>query len=111
MISSSPSRICVRLSLTVDQLEDVVENEERTTLGHQMEGLGVVHGALLLIDLGHVSISRVFCALAKPYQELAGHQNEDAAASTGLGIKGCDLVLHLLERETLQIKENVRMRY
>lgn len=39
---------------------------------------------------------------ARTYQELSSHQHEDAAASAGLGIKGGNLVLHLLEREALQ---------
>lgn len=40
------------LGSSVDQAEDVVENEEATgTVGAQREELGVVHGLLLLIDL------------------------------------------------------------
>lgn len=74
-----------------------------------MEGLGVVHGALLLINLGHVSISRSICISVRAYEELASHQNENAASSAGLGVKSSDLVLHLLERETLQKKRIVRI--
>ena len=40
------------LRLTVDELEEVVEDEVRTTIGHQLERLGVVHGAFLIVDLG-----------------------------------------------------------
>ena len=39
------------LNLTVDELEDVVEDEERSTLGLQLESLGIVHRSLLLVNL------------------------------------------------------------
>lgn len=41
----------MRQRLTVDQLEDVVEDKVLATLLSKLEGLGVVHGALLLINL------------------------------------------------------------
>lgn len=51
-----PDVPCLRhasaLRLTVDELEEIVEDEVRAAIGHQLEGLGVVHGALLVVDLG-----------------------------------------------------------
>jgi len=45
-----------RLPLTIDELEDVVEDEEASaTIGHKLEGLSVVHRSLFLIDLDNPS--------------------------------------------------------
>ena len=50
---SSSFRSSFHLS-TVHQTEDVVEDEVASlTVGQEMEGLGVVHGLLLFIDLKH----------------------------------------------------------
>lgn len=37
--------------LTVDELEDVVVDEVAVGVPEELEGLAVVHGALLLVDL------------------------------------------------------------
>jgi hypothetical protein len=37
--------------LTIDELEDVVEDEVGSGLGHEVEGLRVAHGSLLLVHL------------------------------------------------------------
>jgi len=76
--------------LTVNQLEDVVEDKVvagRVT--HQLESLGVILGALLLVD-----------------QELAGNENDDAALKGGLGIEGRNLVLDLLERKRRELLDD-----
>lgn len=77
------------VDLTVDELEDVVEDEERAALGHELESLGVAHGALLLIN-----------------QQLAGDQDQHTAVNAGLGIEGRDLVLDLLEGKTGKLLDN-----
>lgn len=41
----------VMFCLTVDQLEDVVVDEVAVGILEELEGLAVVHGALLLVDL------------------------------------------------------------
>ncbi len=42
----------IRCRLTEDELEDIVEDEIGVALLKQLEGLRVVHGPLLLVDLG-----------------------------------------------------------
>jgi hypothetical protein len=70
--------------LSVNKLEDVVEDEVLARgISGELEGLGVAHGALLLID-----------------EKLASDENDDTAILRGgLGIKGLHLVLDLLERK------------
>lgn len=41
----------LRRNLTHDETEDVVEDVVAASLGVESEGLGVVHGAGLLVDL------------------------------------------------------------
>ena len=94
-----------RSRLTVNQLEDVVEDEVLArTLAGQLEGLGVVHRTLLLINLDFsLDSARLYgvCTLAT-HQESASYEDDDAAFVHGrLGIKGGHLVLDLLERQSL----------
>lgn len=74
------------LSLTEDQLKDVVEDKVVVAVLGQVEELREVHGALLLVDL-----------------ELAGDQDNDAVADGGLGVDGRGDVLDALEGEVLGV--------
>ena len=91
--------------LTVNQLEDVVEDKVLLLgVASQLEGLRIVHRALLLIDLERTTVSsrRLDEIRIASYQKLASHQNDDAAFDHGgLSIEGGDLVLDLLEGKRL----------
>ena len=94
--------------LTVNKLEDVVEDEVLALgIASKLESLGVVHGALLLVNLfkeivSHAGLRETLKAIVSSYQELASHQDDNTAIDqAGLGIEGRDLVLDLLEGEAL----------
>jgi hypothetical protein len=91
-MKSSSGRQHKLFTLTEDQLEHVVEHKVLAAgVAGQLEGLGVVHRALLLID-----------------KELAGDKDEDATLGNGgLGIEGGNLVLDLLERQSRELLSNV----
>lgn len=75
---------------SVDETEDVVQNEEAAgAIGLELEALGVAHGLLLLIN-----------------NESTGNQDNDATLAGGLGIKGGNLVAHLLEGKGGQLLDN-----
>lgn len=94
--------------LAVHQLEEVVGHKVLAAgrVAGQLESLRVVHGVLLFV---HLYCSRVSLGCAQPmrsrpvpYQELSGHQDDDAAVGQGgLGIESRDLVLDLAEAEAL----------
>lgn len=102
-----PSHKHALFSLTEDELEDVVEDEVRASLGAKLEGLSVVHRTLLLINLrnDHVSLLLYCSSKNEPmatYEKLASDKNDNATLDGGgLGIEGRDLVLDLAEGEAL----------
>ena len=105
----------IDICLTENELEDVVVDEVVATILEELECLGVVHGALLLIDLKATERIPLVSSyesskeggervLARAYQELSGDEDQDTVVESGLGIEGRDLVLDLLEGETLKRK-------
>lgn len=95
----------------VDQTEDIVEHEVASgTIGLQLEALGVVHGLLLLIDLlveKLISQENRRSHRHSTYQEGTGNQHNNAISAGGLGIEGSNLVLNLLEGQSLESQKSV----
>lgn len=78
------------LYLTENELEDVVIDKEVVAVLGQVEDLGELHRPLLLVDL-----------------QLAGHEDNDAAADGGLGVEGGvgEVVLDGPEGKALRVRE------
>lgn len=82
----------MRQHLTVDQLEHIIEHKvlSASLVTGELESLGVVHGALLLID-----------------KKLAGDENDDTALDHArLSIEGRHLVLDLLEGKRRELRND-----
>jgi hypothetical protein len=99
-----------RLSSVIDEAEDVVENEvASSTVGQKLECLCVVHGLLLLVNLEYerkrresVSAIGFFLLLDQTYQQSTSDKDQDTTLlAGGLGVQGRDLMLDLLERQSL----------
>lgn len=106
------------MHLTQDQAEDVVKDKvAASTVGLEGESLGVVHGALLLVDLNKKKTSQsqimmypkesipktglLFPRRTETYQKSTGDHNDDATLDGGLSVQCRDLVLDLLEGQAL----------
>lgn len=100
--------------LAVNQLEDIVEDEVLALwVTSELEGLGVVHRALLFVDLeGKAAVRlRTGPSLTRKrsgggsYEKSTGNQDDDCTIGSGwLGIESADLVLDLLKGERLSSK-------
>jgi len=107
----NPSFLHARFHLcTVDQAEDVVENEVAAlAIGLELEGLSVVHGPLLLIDLHSENLwvssnTRKHSGTVEvgPYQKSTSDHDQDTTLLVGgLSVEGRDLVSDLGEGKAL----------
>jgi hypothetical protein len=87
-----PSSVHARFHLcTVDQAENVIKNEVAAlAIGLELEGLGVVHRPLLLID----------------QKSTSDHDQDTTLLVGGLSVEGRDLVSNLGEWKAVQLLEN-----
>lgn len=92
-----PTTISIFLSC-VYQLENIVEDEEASgTVRKKLEGLCVVHGSLLGVDLWQVSRHSLYNTRGVTNQQSTSHKDENAIIWARLCIKRGYSVLDFLE--------------